>query len=124
MRPLAPHRSLIALLRGSTRLAALVLTLFLAGMVTDVACADHDLADAGIGEHRGDMPAPDDSNGGGGGSSAHPDGHCCHSGGCHAPAIPSIVDTRPIEATTVEDCAIESNRRSALVQRDLRPPIF
>ena len=80
-----PNRSLITLLRDSTRAVALVLALFVAGFTANVACADHDLADVGIGQHQSHMPAPDSSPPGS--SATHLGGHCCHAGGLHAPAL-------------------------------------
>jgi hypothetical protein len=122
----APHRSLIALLRGSTRVAGLVLAMFLVGLVSTVACADHDLADAGIGQHQSHMPAPVDSDTGlgGGPSSGHAAGHCCHSGGHHAPALASLVTFLPDVSTVGLALATEPARPSVLDQRELRPPIL
>ena len=112
----APHRSLIALLRGSTRLAGLVLALFLTTMVSAVACADHDLADAGIGQYKDHMPAPDGSGSSGSRSMAHSNGHCCHTGGCHAPAIPSLVDVLPVDTSACLASIDEPTRPSAASQ--------
>lgn len=117
-----PHRSLIASLRDSTRAVALVLALFLAGITANVACADHDLADAGIGQHQSHMSAPDSSPPGS--SSAHVGGHCCHAGGLHAPALLTTVAFLPfdssIDLTTYDDPV----HPSAMDHRELRPPIL
>ena len=123
MRLSMPHRPFLALLRGSSRLAALVLVLFLTSMVTNVACADHDLADAGIGQHQAHMPAPDGSGSGDSGSSGHAVGHCCHSGGTHAPAMVTSVTLLPIDRHDAVDVANDPARPSALDTRELRPPI-
>lgn len=122
MRPATPHRPLIALLRDSTRVVALVLALFLGGIAANVACADHDLADMGIGEHQSHMPAPDGSPAGN--SAAHVGGHCCHAGGLHAPALPTTVALQTIDSSGVLNSYHESVRPSALDQRELRPPIL
>ena len=124
MRVLSPHRSFIALLRGSSRLAALVLVLFLTGVAINVACADHDLADAGVGQHQDHMSAPDGTNSGGAGVGGYADGHCGHSGGTHAPAIPSVAVFSPVGAADVLVLAETPARPSALSQRELRPPIL
>jgi hypothetical protein len=100
-----------------------VLALFLTTVVASVACADHDLADAGIGQHQSHMPAPDDSGSGGPGSAAHAFGHCCHSGGTHAPALATIVDVLPISSLACISVADEPTRPSAMAPRELRPPI-
>lgn len=120
----SPHRSLIALLRGSTRVAGWVLAVFLTTVGASVACADHDLADAGIGQHQSHMPAPDESGSSGSGSSADSNGHCCQSGGCHTPAITSLVAVLPVEAQVCMASAEDHAWPSAGSQRELRPPIL
>ena len=117
-----PHRSLIALLRDSTRAVALVLALFLAGVTANVACADHDLADAGIGQHQSDMPAPDSSTPGS--PAAHVGGHCCHAGGLHAPALLTTVALPPFDSATDLTTYNEPVHPSAMDHRELRPPIL
>ena len=123
----APRRSIIATLRGSSRLAALMLALFLTSIVSTVACADHDLADAGIGQHQAHMPSLADTDPpttGGGVSSGHSAGHCCHSGGHHAPAMSSLVALAPVVATDDLASITDPAYLSALGQRELRPPIL
>jgi hypothetical protein len=121
MHPGALHRSLISLLRGSTRVAALVLALFLANIAGNVACADHDLADAGIGQHQSHMPAPDGTP-----STSTPadsTGHCSHTGGVHAPTVLSTAAAIPLDPSAALNFSDEPFRASALGQRELRPPI-
>lgn len=113
---------MIALLRDSTRAAALVLVLFVAGIAFNIACADHDLADAGIGQHQTHMPASDGSPAGG--SKAHVGGHCCHAGGVHVPALLTTVAYLPVDSSTALSRYDDPARPSALDQRELRPPIL
>lgn len=114
------------MLRGSTRLAGWVLAVFLAGFISNVACADHDLADVGIGQHQSHMPAPADSGASPGGSTSagHAAGHCCHSGGHHSPVMASLVTNLPAVSTLGLTPSSEPARASALEQRELRPPIL
>lgn len=123
MPALAPSRPLITLLRGSSRLAALVLALFLAALCARVACADHDLADAGIGQHQSHVPSPDGTDAGGAGTVAHAYGHCCHAGVNHVPALATVVSVLPIASSQGITLADVPTPPSAVVQRELRPPI-
>ncbi len=123
MQAVLPHRFMIASLRDSTRVAALVLVLFLAGIAFNVACADHDLADAGIGQHQSHIPAPDGSPSSGG-SPAHVGGHCCHASGVHVPALLTSAAVLPFDSSTDLNFYDEPVRPSALDQRVLRPPIL
>ena len=114
-------------LRGSTRLAALMLVLFLTSTVSAVVCADHDLADAGIGQHQSHMPAPTDTDPpatGGGASLGHSAGHCCHTGGHHAPALTTLVTYSTVPSTDGMVIVAGLAYSSALNRRELRPPIL
>ncbi len=116
---------LIAVLRGSRRLAAVVLTLFLASMASMAVCAAHDLADAGIGAPTvqacaDDVPGPasGDNPSQGGGE------HCCHSGGHHSVAV--LADftfhtPEPLSGVISTDTAVGL---STAPLRELRPPIL
>ena len=121
------QRPVIGLLRESTRLAALVLAFFLASTALTVACAAHDLADAGIGtafEFAGQATDSDSVPGNDAPSSGHSVGDCCHSGCQHAPAvlpIPAIVATT---ASSHFFVPTDNPPPTATVERTLRPPIL
>jgi hypothetical protein len=117
-----PNRSLITLLRDSTRAVALVLALFVAGFTANVACADHDLADVGIGQHQSHMPALDSSPPGS--SATHLGGHCCHAGGLHAPALLTTAAFLPFDSSIDLTTYHEPVHPSAMDHRELRPPIL
>jgi len=123
----ARQRPLIGLLRESTRLAAWVLAFFLASTALTVACAAHDLADAGIGSEVEITAAGTDSGevpGNDAPSSGHAVSDCCHSGCHHAPAVLPV----PTLAASAESSHVflpaDSPRPTAPVQRTLRPPIL
>ena len=119
--------SFIATLRGSSRLAALVLALFVANFFSTVACASHDLADAGIGQYQSHMPAPADSDSpltGGGTPVGHGAGHCAHSGGHYPTDVSSLAVFAPVATTVGMAPTNEPGYQSALDQRALRPPIL
>lgn len=123
----ARQRPLIGLLRESTRLAAWILAFFLSSTVLSVACAAHDLADAGIGAEIGFTGTATDSGSVPGNDapfSGHTVGDCCHGGCHHAPAVLPI----PALATVTESSQVflpaDSPRPTATVERTLRPPIL
>ena len=123
----ARQRPLIGWLRASTRLAAWVLAFFLASTALSVACAAHDLADAGIGSASGFAAQATDSGTVPGNDAplpGHTVGDCCHGGCHHAPAVLPI----PALATLTESSQVflpaDSPRPTATVERTLRPPIL
>lgn len=120
----ARQDSLIGLLRGSTRLATLVLALFLAGTVGTVACAAHDLADAGIGSDTEPTAASHEAGSNEGSPSAgHPSGDCCHIGGHHPPAVLAVVDPVALATRSAAFHGPDVPHTTSPQQRDLRPPI-
>jgi hypothetical protein len=123
MQAVMPQPPMSARPRAPPRAAALVLVLFLAGIAFNVACADHDLADAGIGQHQSHMPAPDGAPSSGD-SPAHVGGHCCHASGVHVPALLASAAVLPFDSSTALSFYDEPARPSALDQRELRPPIL
>ncbi len=120
----AHSRPLLALLRGSARLAGLVLALFLSTTVMSVACAEHDLADAGVGVCEVDASTPDSSAPGGSDWTTHAGGHCCHMGGCHVAALASLIATVTVDAGASLVRSEQPSRSSASVRTELRPPIL
>ncbi len=120
----AHSRPLLALLRGSARLAGLVLALFLSTTVMSVACAEHDLADAGVGVCEVDASTPDSPAPDGSDWTTHASGHCCHMGGCHVPALASLIAMVTVDAGVSLARSEQRSRPSASVRTELRPPIL
>jgi hypothetical protein len=123
----ARQRPLIGLLRESTRLAAWVLAFFLASTALTIACAAHDLADAGIGSDVGFTAAANDPGnlpGSDAPSSGHAVGDCCHSGCHHAPAVLTILATVASAEPSHVFLPADNPCPAAPVQRTLRPPIL
>lgn len=123
----ARQRPLIGLLRESTRLAAWILAFFLSSTVLTVACAAHDLADAGIGTEIGLSGAATDSGdvpGNDAPSSGHAVSDCCHGGCHHAPAVLPIPGMIACAQSSHVFLPEDSPRPTAPVQRTLRPPIL
>jgi len=121
----AKQNPLIAMLRGSRRLAAVVLTLFLASVATSAVCAAHDLADAGIGAPTAQACADDvPSPASGDNPSQAGAEHCCHSGGHHSVAVlADFIFHMPDPQSSVNPTDTTFGPSTA-PQRELRPPIL
>ncbi len=122
------QRPMIGLLRESTRLAAWALAFFLASTALSVACAAHDLADAGISSEIGFTTgqATDSGNvpGNDAPSAGHAVGDCCHGGCHHAPALLPIPAMAAATASSPVFLPTDSPPPTATVERTLRPPIL
>lgn len=119
---------LLARLRASTRLAAMVLLLFLLKIGVVVACSSHDLVDSGMSGAAGEATAlafDADLGAGDGGNTSDPlqengcvDCHCHHA----ATLLPEL---RPIpwNLAAAEPVGLIVCARSAVPRQELRPPI-
>ena len=124
----AKRRSLISRLRDARRVAALVLVWLIGGLAASVACASHDLADAGFtatahanvadNASPGGQPGPDGGDSGGTGL------HCCHAAGHH---VVAVLTSHGIDVATGRD-RIDRPTSALLATRfvhpELRPPIL
>lgn len=121
-------RSLIARLRGARRVAALVLVWLVGGVAASVACASHDLADAGFTAAGhvavADHASPDSHPGTDGGDSGPTDLHCCHAAGHH---VVAVLTSHGFDVAA-DRIRIERPTSAVLVTRfvhpELRPPIL
>lgn len=131
MRRPAESRPLISRLRDARRVAAFMLVALLGGTVSSVACASHDLADAGIlgpaqlsttdvadHAHTG-APGPS----GGAGTSAQVD-HCCHGAGHHWAAVLVAHEFHFSSAGYATDWPPSKARATRVIHPELRPPIL
>lgn len=121
------QRPLIGWLRESTRLAAWVLAFFLASTALSVACAAHDLADAGIGAASGFAGQATDSGSVPGNDapfSGHAVGDCCHGSCHHAPAVLPIPALAAVTESSQHFMPAESPLPATPIQLTLRPPIL
>lgn len=120
------HCTLIGRFREATRLAAFVLASFLASTALTVACAAHDLADAGIvGGIGAADTAPDAGDVPGNDAPATHAGDDCSHGGCfHAPALlPLVAPVAMIGPGSVFHVT-DTPRPVSTHRRELRPPIL
>lgn len=120
----ASRPTLLARLRGSARLAVLVLLVFALKIGAAAACVKHDLAEGGLGsamsahvaladaDHAGDEPA-----------SANDAGGCAHAASHHVASLPAEVRASicpRAQRLGVLDPILPAN---APVRFELRPPI-
>ena len=126
MTPVAPHL-LLARLRASARLAALVLLVFALKIGTVAACAEHDFADiwlGGGGDHALVVSASDID-----GSDDAPTTFPSHAGACshcsfhHASALPPASSTFVVISESGLNATLLGLSPSASLSFELRPPI-
>lgn len=121
------HRTILARLRNSARLAALVLLIFALKIGTVAACAGHDFADMGLGtgnDHALVMSASDlDGSGDAKTALSSHLGSCGHCGSHHAPALAPEFSTFLVFAPPCLSASLSALPPCTQLSSELRPPI-